>query len=86
MSLSASQKLERRACQPQLFKIWHELGKEVQKEWVNKVEDLDKLFESTAYYHTDGKEIDYEQIWKDSACVRTFAKTSNVPIMKCRTT
>jgi hypothetical protein len=31
----------------QLFEMWHELGEEGQKEWVNKAEALDKLFEAT---------------------------------------
>ena len=31
----------------QLLEMWHELGKEGQKEWVNKAEALDKLFEAT---------------------------------------
>ena len=31
----------------QLLEMWHELGKEGQKEWVNQAEALDKLFEAT---------------------------------------
>jgi hypothetical protein len=31
----------------QLFEMWHELGEEGHKEWVNKAEALDKLFEAT---------------------------------------